>query len=123
MSANTVSQGNSQDLKPITANSFDLSLEQYLPNSGILSVGVFDKEIKNYIANNLTTETFPNDGLFAGFVGAAHVYSYTNIGKSRADGIEFTYEQRFKQLPGIWSGMGFGMNYTYVDSSVRNTSR
>jgi len=114
-SADTVSQGN-PNLKPTTADSFDLSWEHYLPNSGIVSVGVFDKEIKDYIANNLTNETFPNNGLFAGFVGVAHVYSYTNIGKSRAAGLELNYEQRFKKLPGIWSGLGVGMNYTYVDS-------
>ena len=114
-SANTVSQGN-PSLKPVTANSFDVSLEQYLPNSGILSVGIFDKEISNYIANNLTNQTFPNNGLFAGFVGVAHVYSYANTGKSRATGLEFNYEQRFKQLPDIWSGLGIGTNYTYVNS-------
>lgn len=114
-SANTVSQGNPA-LKPVTANSFDLSIEKYLPNSGIASIGIFDKEISDYIANNVTNQTFPNNGLFAGFVGAAKVYSYTNINKSRASGLELNYEQRFKQLPGIWSGLGAGVNYTYVHS-------
>ncbi len=114
-SANIVSQGN-PGLKPITANSFDFTVEKYLPNSGIVSVGLFDKEISNYIASNVTNQTFPNDGLFAGFVGTARVFSYTNISKSRVTGLEFNYEQRFKQLPGIWSGLGAGVNYTYVDS-------
>lgn len=114
-SANVVSQGN-PSLKPITANSFDVSIEKYLPNSGILSVGVFDKEISDYIANNVTNQTFPNNGLFAGFVGVAKVYSYTNISNSRATGLEFNYEQRFKKLPGVWSGLGAGVNYTYVNS-------
>ncbi|MFZ6845230.1 TonB-dependent receptor [Undibacterium sp. RuTC16W] len=114
-SANTVSRGN-PDLNPVTANSFDISVEKYLSNSGIVSIGIFDKEISNYIANNLTNQTFPNNGLFAGFVGVAHVYSYTNVGKSRATGIEFNYEQKFKTLPDLWSGLGFGANYTYVNS-------
>lgn len=114
-SANFVTQGN-PDLKPITANSFDLSFERYLPDSGILSFGLFDKEFSNYIANSVTNQTFPNNGLFAGFVGVAHVVSFSNISKSYARGIEFNYEQRFKELPGIWSGLGAGFNYNMVDS-------
>lgn len=113
--ANTVTEGN-PNLKPTTANSFDLSYEYYMPRSGILAIGFFDKELSNYIASNQTTQTFPNSGLFAGFVGAAHVYSFTNISKSYARGLEFNYEQRFADLPGAWSGLGLGTNYTYVNS-------
>lgn len=113
--ANTVTKGN-PDLKPTTAHSFDLSFERYLPNAGIASVGVFDKEISNYIAASQTTQTFPNDGLFAGFVGAAHVYSFANVGKSSVRGMELNYEQRFTTLPGWLSGLGASANYTFVDS-------
>ena len=42
----SVSVGN-PNLKPITANSFDASLEYYLPNAGIVSLGFFDKELNN----------------------------------------------------------------------------
>ena len=113
--AGTVSSGN-PDLKPITATSLDVSLEKYLPHAGIISVGLFDKEINNYIANVLTTQTFPNNGLFAGFVGAAKVYAYKNVGKAYARGIELNYEQRFTELPGQFGGLGAGFNYTYVNS-------
>lgn len=116
-SSNMVVQGN-PNLKPITANSFDLSIEHYLPNAGILSAGVFDKEISNYIAASVANQTFPKTGLFAGFVGVAHVASYANVGKARVTGMEMNYEQRFKQLPGAFSGLGAGLNYTYVNSSV-----
>lgn len=115
-SANTVSQGN-PNLKPITANSLDFSIEKYLPNAGIVSLSLFDKEFKNYIANSVTSQTFPNNGLFAGFVGVAHVVSYGNIDKAYARGLELNYEQKFKELPDALSGLGVGMNYTFVDSS------
>lgn len=46
-----VTDGN-PNLKPATANSFDLSIEDYLEGAGILSLGVFDKEIKDYIVAN-----------------------------------------------------------------------
>ncbi len=113
--ANTVTRGN-PDLKPTTANSFDLSFERYLPNAGIASIGIFDKEISNYIAASQTSQTFPNHGLFAGFVGVAHVYSFANVGKSVARGLELNYEQRFTTLPGWLGGLGASANYTFVDS-------
>jgi TonB-dependent receptor len=114
--ANFVQQGN-PDLKPITANSFDLSIERYLNDAGVVSITVFDKEFANYIANGITSQTFPNNGLFAGFVGVARVVSYSNIASSYARGVEFNYEQKFKGLPDALSGLGMGLNYTYVDSS------
>ena len=114
--ASTVSSGN-PNLKPITSNSLDLSYEHYLPNAGIISVGLFDKEISNYIVTNQTTTVFPNNGLFDGLVGAVHVNTFANADKSHARGLEFNYEQRFKYLPGAWSGLGAGFNYTYVNSS------
>ncbi len=113
--ANQVTQGN-PDLKPITANSFDFSVERYLNDAGVLSIGVFDKEFKNYIANAVTNQTFPNNGLFAGFVGVAHVISYSNIASSYARGLEFNYEQKLMGLPESLSGLGVGLNYTLVDS-------
>ncbi len=113
--ANQVTQGN-PDLKPTTANSFDFSIERYLNDAGVLSIGVFDKEFKNYIANGVTSQTFPNNGLFAGFVGAAHVITYSNIDSSYARGLEFNYEQKLKGLPETFSGLGLGLNYTFVDS-------
>ena len=113
--ANTVTRGN-PDLKPTTAHSFDLALERYLPNAGIASLGLFDKEISNYIAASQTSQTFPNNGLFAGFVGVAHVYSFSNVAKSYARGLEVNYEQRFTALPDWLRGIGASANYTFVDS-------
>ena len=113
--SNSVTTGN-PNLKPITSNAFDLSLEQYLPNAGILSIGLFDKELQNYIVTNQTSQTFPNQGLFPGLVGSVHVNTFTNASRSYARGFELNYEQKFTHLPGIWSGLGASTNYTFVDS-------
>ena len=59
---NSVTQGNS-DLKPITATSLDASLEQYLPHGGIMSAGVFDKEISDYIAT-YSNQNYPKQRAF-----------------------------------------------------------
>ena len=112
---NSVTQGN-PNLKPTTANSLDASFEHYLPNAGIMSIGVFDKEINNYIANARITQTFPNRGIYAGLQPLSKVNTFSNLGKSHARGIELNYEQRFTELPDALAGLGVGINWTYVDS-------
>ncbi|MDE2367896.1 MAG: TonB-dependent receptor [Burkholderiales bacterium] len=114
--ANQVTQGN-PDLKPITDNAFDLSFEHYLPGAGIVSVGLFDKQFNNYIVGNQTTQTYPNNGLFAGFVGTAHVISFGNVSNAWVRGLEFNYEQKLQDLPEALRGLGVGANYTYAASN------
>jgi TonB-dependent receptor len=101
------------DLKPATANSFDLTIEKYLESAGILSCGVFDKEFKNYIVPNQTGfQTFPGIG------NPLRLFTFSNVGKAHARGAEFNWEQRFKDLPGFLGGLGASANYTFVDSSI-----
>src|SRR6202035_1896527 len=101
------------DLKPATANSFDVTIEKYLESAGILSFGVFDKEFKDYIVPNTTGfTTFPGSAL------QLRLTTFANISKSHARGMEFNWEQRFKDLPGFLGGLGASANYTFVDSSI-----
>ena len=109
---NQVTVGN-PDLKPATANSIDISLEKYLPHAGIFSVGLFDKEFKNYIVPNQTgTTTVPGVG------NPLKLVTFSDIDKAHARGVEFNWEQRFKNLPGVLGGLGASANYTFVDSAI-----
>ena len=47
-SSNSVSQGNPA-LRPTTAYNFDWSIEHVTQNGSLLSLGLFDKELRNYI--------------------------------------------------------------------------
>jgi TonB-dependent receptor len=114
---NTVTTGNPA-LKPTLSNNFDLAFEQYLPDAGIVSLGVFDKALKDYVVAKVGFQTLPNSGAYAGLPGNTKVISYGNVSSARARGVEANYEQRFKSLPGILSGLGAGFNWTYVDSSL-----
>ncbi|GAC1310590.1 MAG: TonB-dependent receptor [Steroidobacteraceae bacterium] len=112
LGAGIVSTGNPK-LKPATANSFDVSIEKYLPGSGILSFGLFDKQIAHYIvANVVPNAVVPT----AGTNLPLKLFSFTNASGSYARGAELNYEQRFRDLPGVFSGLGFGANYTFVES-------
>lgn len=114
--ADTVQQGN-PNLKATTGQNYDVAIEYYLSQGGIASVGVFDKEFKNYIANRIVNGVvFPNNGLFAGFTGPARVITFLNIPSARARGVEISYSQKLVWLQGFLGGFGFDANYSYVDS-------
>ena len=101
-------------LKPITANNFDLSLEYYLPDAGILSVGFFDKELDNYILQRIV-----RSNNYPGISGVTTISTYSNVNGAYARGVEANYVQKFTHLPGLLDGLGFSGNVTYVDSKVQ----
>ncbi len=114
-----VDQGNlavavgNPNLKPTTVNAFDAALEYYLPESGIVSVGFFDKEFKDYVLSRVQRRV--------DYLGDGNLYtvnSYSNVSNSHARGIEAQYTQKFARLPAPFDGLGFTGNVTYVTSRI-----
>ncbi|MDQ6646001.1 MAG: TonB-dependent receptor [Pseudomonadota bacterium] len=115
-SSNSVSRGN-PDLKPITSNNLDASLEYYFGDAGIASISVFNKQLSNYIVTQQQTGVIlPNTGVYAGFNGPANIYTFANISHAFARGLELNYQQKYTMLPGWMAGLGMTANYTLVDS-------
>ncbi len=106
----TVQSGN-PNLKPTTGNNFDATIEWYLPANGILQIGLFDKQFSNYIVTRDIIGAYNGDNGY-------HYLSYYNISGAWARGAEFAYNQKFLDLPGIWSGLGVEANLTLVDSQA-----
>ncbi|MBV9621690.1 MAG: TonB-dependent receptor, partial [Gammaproteobacteria bacterium] len=102
------------NLKPTTATGLDLALEKYLPHAGILSAGVFAKDIRNYIVQNVSQQVGRQQS--EGNLGLVHVISFANAGTSHLYGFETNYVDHFTSLPGLWSGLGVSANWTWVDS-------
>ena len=107
----SVSIGNPA-LRPTTTNNFDLSLEYYLPGNGILSLGLFDKELRNYVVARTVRGSYP------GIQGIATVDTFETVQHADARGIELAFVDRFSGLPGLLSGLGVDSNFSYVDSAV-----
>lgn len=111
-----VAKGNPA-LQPATADSFDLALEKYLPQAGIVSIDLFDKQIANYIvANQLLNQSLVGFGFAGSPSNTLKIVSYTNAPSSYARGFEVNYDQHLRFLPGLLKGFGLSANYTFVDS-------
>jgi TonB-dependent receptor len=101
-------------LKPTLGNNFDLAFEDYLPEGGILQLGLFDKEFTNYIVPRIQHDVV--DPLAPG--QTADVTTYLNIPSAYARGIEAAYHQKFTGLPKPLDGLGIEGNVTLVDSHI-----
>jgi TonB-dependent receptor len=100
-------------LKPQYANNFDLGAEYYFEPAGVVSAGVFIKEIKSFIFTQ--GGAVVGNGSENGFGGEYAGYQLTtqyNGGFAKLKGFEFNYSQQFTFLPGWLSGFGAYMNYT-----------
>jgi TonB-dependent receptor len=116
----SVSQGN-PDLEPYESMNFDLSVERYLANSGILSAGVFHKRIDNPIFTNAyTLRNTTYEGLNFSSLGFSRP---ENAESGKITGLELNYQQQLTMLPSPFNGLGFSVNYTLTDSEEKLFSR
>ncbi|MFY2763838.1 TonB-dependent receptor [Arenimonas sp. MALMAid1274] len=100
-------------LKPMESNNFDLSLEYYFDESDFVALGFFYKDIKNFFSNNTVETPVTNNGV----TQIVDIDQPINIGEASISGFEFSYQQFFDELPGIWGGLGVQFNYTYLNPS------
>lgn len=118
---------NNTGLKPQYANNFDLALEYYFEPAGMVSAGVFQKEISDFLYQGSAgfVPEGPNNG-FAGDYAGFELNTQLNGGSARVRGLEINYQQRFSMLPGFLKGFGVYANCTWLDTkgdygSIGNT--
>lgn len=104
-------------LKPQFSDNFDLNLEYYFEPIGLFSASVFLKHVRDFIftSNRLIVPAGPDNG-FEGQYEGYRLSTSLNGGKARYRGFELSYQQQFTFLPGLWRGLGFNANYTYLDT-------
>ena len=116
--AQTATRGN-PDLDPFLADQFDLSLEWYFNKGGLLSTAAFYKDVSSYVSSTQFSEVVP--GFEVDDNGDAVQYLVTapsNGEGATIQGLEFSYQQNFTQLPAPFDGVGTIFNYTMIDSST-----
>ncbi|HEY4444391.1 MAG TPA: TonB-dependent receptor [Steroidobacteraceae bacterium] len=132
-SSYNISFGNPK-LKPFKDTTLDLSVEYYFHKTGLLSLGVFHKDIKNWISSfDQQNVTFAQTGLaltpqltamYPGLTAASPVkdYSYpTNVAKVKLNGAEFAVQAPFFFLPAPFDNLGVLGNVAYVKGDEQIT--
>ncbi len=118
------SRGN-PNLKPFLDSTLDFAAEYYFGKMGLLSVGVFQKYLKNFIGSEtLENIPFSQTGVpvssVAGATGDTIVHEFSmpiNIaGTKELTGIELAAQSQFWFLPAPFDNFGAVVNYTYVDA-------
>jgi len=134
-----VSEGNS-DIKPTTSQNFDLMGEYYTGDAGLISAGVYYKNIKNYRIdlrdnvpfNDIKSSVQSPQSLLDNGADPASIIDYTdNYNKLAAEngvlervrpgnggianllGIELAFQRRLSFLPKPFSNFSIYSNYTH----------
>jgi TonB-dependent receptor len=122
----SVTSGN-PTIDPIRATTVDFSAEWYFQKNGLLSVGLFYKNIATYIQTSQVTLPFNQSGFPVALlngtgVPASDPFTFRqpiNTPGGPLKGIELNYQQPFTFLPGFLKHFGLLANYTYVSSSIK----
>jgi len=103
------------DLDVTTAWNLDLMWEKYLQPVGILSAGVFYKDLTDYIYLFQVEEVIDGEEF--------EVEQPRNGDKGTLAGFELAFQNQFTSWNGFWGGFGLYGNYTYVDSEAEYPDR
>ncbi len=104
---NKVFLGNAR-LKAQQSENFDLSLEYYLPQSGVLSAAVFRKDLKDVIYRAQWKNAGEPFTIY---------FQERNGSTGKASGVELSWQQALTFLPKPFDGFGLNVNATFIDGS------
>ncbi|MDP5148918.1 TonB-dependent receptor [Rheinheimera baltica] len=100
-------------LEPEESINLDLTAEWYFAPAGSMTFGLFHKRLSNIIRNRQFSTEVEVDGN----TYPVSAYGPDNTGSGTIRGYELSYTQFYDMLPGLWSGLGMQLNYTYIDQS------
>jgi TonB-dependent receptor len=108
-----IEAGNS-DLDPLESMNYDLALEWYLEPAGLLSAGVFYKDIDNPIYSRL--QILEDEEFEGREYSELEIEQFQNAPSGEILGVELGFQQQFTSLPGLLRGLGISLSYTWTDS-------
>jgi TonB-dependent receptor len=108
------------ELQPVGATNLDLLAEKYFGTVGILSGGIFYKNLTNFIFNRrFETDTYRGRN----FGTELELTQAQNGDNATLVGIELAYQQNLSFLPGVLKGLAVYANYTFTNSNALIQSR
>ena len=109
---NKTGGGGNPNLKPVLSTNFDGNLEWYFMPRGLLSVGAFAMDLKDYVAFGTETRMLYSE--LSNQLEAYNVAVPINS-NGQVTGLELVYEQP------IGDSFGVNANYTYADGKTAHT--
>ena len=109
------------DTKPTQSWNFDLSADYYFKSVGLVSVGIFYKDLTDVNVECLSYQTGEAIGLSGDY--AEEIFEVTqnlNAYDARIFGVEVAYQRDFGFIHPALKCVGFYGNYTYTHSSAHN---
>jgi TonB-dependent receptor len=91
---------------------YDLSAEWYFDTVGSITVSAFLKDIKGIVSSGANAVNYPSSN---GDI-AVEVNGPSNELGGTLKGVEISHQQTYDFLPGLLSGLGSQLTYTYVDA-------
>jgi iron complex outermembrane receptor protein len=112
-------------LSPWYSNSFDIGLEYYFDKPGVISIGAFRKDIKNFFGSvrspvtSAQLEEWGFDDSFSNY----EVVTTRNVGSARVSGLEYEYRQALPWVPARWGNVLVSFNSTalHVEGGAANS--
>ena len=111
--AGTITQGNA-NLGPQTSRNYDVMLEYYLKPVGVLSAGIYRKDIRGFIASQRSIIGAGPDNGFSGNFAGYDFITKMNLNSARMEGYELAYDQQLRMLPKPLNTLAVFANYTRV---------
>ncbi|MSU48098.1 MAG: TonB-dependent receptor [Opitutus sp.] len=114
---------NNPDLKPQHARNLDVSLEHYFKSTGLVSVGGFRKDLRDFIFASGTPIALQSGNPYGEDYIGYNLSTSVNGGKAWVRGLEFAYQQQFSDF-GLRLLRPFGVfaNFTWLQTQGNYTS-
>lgn len=117
-------------LKPWSGDNYDLALEYYFKDGGLVSVGAFRKDLSNFfstVSRTLTADdcaTYDIDTAYLAYTGnsAMKFQQITNGGTLRIMGAEFNFAHPLPFIPVIGKSLSFTANATLLHLQGENSA-
>lgn len=108
-------------LKPVSAINYDLMAEHYFGSVGIVSAGIFYKQLDNFIYRRIIFNSpYPLTG--NPIIGGIDITQSQNGNDAKVLGAEFAFQRRLSFIP-LLKDFSVYLNYTYTHSKANLQSR
>lgn len=108
-------------LKPVSATNYDLMYERYFGSIGVISAGVFHKQLDDFIYRRiLFNSPYPLTGTPS--ITGIDVSQSQNGNRATISGLELAFQRRLTFIPAL-KDFSIYLNYTYTKSNAEIQSR